>query len=283
MKNELDLSKTVPIFLHGDDAECHRRRSFLVCAWGSVLLHVNPWDSKLLIYAGSNSQCIDQTYNTLNAWIAWSLIELLTGEYLSTDPWGRALSLPGGRARSGPIAGGWRAILCVHKGDEKYIQKTYGMYTSWVSENVCWLCRASRKPGSEYMYTAHGLHAPHRSTMVSTDEFVQTVCRPNSFVCIPGFDVSLLAHDYLHVVDLAVIPDCEAVVLSKFLRMVSLRVAQQNPEDEHAAIRAAMFVGLVEMRDAISFHANHSGVLTDENVRRLQEGNYLFHASLNCC
>lgn len=164
MKNELDLSKTVPIFLHGDDAECHRRRSFLVCAWGSVLLHVNPWDSKLLIYAGSNSQCIDQTYNTLNAWIAWSLIELLTGEYLSTDPWGRALSLPGGRARSGPIAGGWRAILCVHKGDEKYIQKTYGMYTSWVSENVCWLCRASRKPGSEYMYTAHGLHAPHRST-----------------------------------------------------------------------------------------------------------------------
>ena len=73
----MDLQKTIPIVLHGDDAECHRRRFFC-----------SPWDSKLVVYAGDNSQSCAETYAVLDQWLVWSLVELLLGQYLDVDPWG---------------------------------------------------------------------------------------------------------------------------------------------------------------------------------------------------
>ncbi|CAJ1340374.1 unnamed protein product, partial [Effrenium voratum] len=67
-RSQLDLNRTIPIFIHGDDAESHRRRSFMV------------------------------------------------------------------------VAGGWKAVLACHKGDEAYLQKAYNMVTTWNSESVCWRC-----------------------------------------------------------------------------------------------------------------------------------------------
>ena len=84
----MDLTRAVPIVIHGDDAECHRRRSFMVVTWGSVVVHASPWDSKLVVYAGDNSQCCAETYAVLDQWLIWSLVELLLGHYLDVDPWG---------------------------------------------------------------------------------------------------------------------------------------------------------------------------------------------------
>ena len=86
---DLDLGMTVPILIHGDDAESHRRRSFMVLTFGSAVIHATPWDSKLVCYVGDNSQCCDETYSVLDAWVAWSLVELMLGHYLDVDPWGR--------------------------------------------------------------------------------------------------------------------------------------------------------------------------------------------------
>ena len=86
---DLDLAKTCPLVIHGDDAECHRRRSFLVVTWGSATVHATPWDSKFLIYVGDNSACDNETYSTLDMWTTWSLLELQLGRWLDIDPWGR--------------------------------------------------------------------------------------------------------------------------------------------------------------------------------------------------
>ena len=88
----MDLHRTIPLVLHGDDAESHRRRSFMVVTVGSSVVHASPWDSKLVCYVGDNSQCGDECYSVLDAWVTWSLIELLLGHYLDIDPWGRPFS-----------------------------------------------------------------------------------------------------------------------------------------------------------------------------------------------
>ena len=80
---------TLPLLIHGDDAESHRRRSFMVLTFGSALVHATPWDSKLVCYVADNSQCSDECYSVLDTWVAWSLVELLLGHYLDIDPWGK--------------------------------------------------------------------------------------------------------------------------------------------------------------------------------------------------
>ena len=84
--------RTIPLLLHGDDAEVHRRRSFMVLTVGSAVVNANPWESKLLVYVGDNSQCISETYSSLDAWVCWSLVELLCGHYLDVDPWGQPMN-----------------------------------------------------------------------------------------------------------------------------------------------------------------------------------------------
>lgn len=128
----------MPIFVHGDDAESHRRRSFCVVSWGSCLTHGSPYDTRFVIYAGDNNRCFDASYQALDAWVVWSLQELLIGEWAQTDPWGQPMQ----RSKHGPIANGWRACLVVHKGDESYLAKAYKTTNTWVSHDICMLCKA---------------------------------------------------------------------------------------------------------------------------------------------
>ncbi|CAE7210730.1 unnamed protein product, partial [Symbiodinium necroappetens] len=256
--------------------------------------------------------------------------------------------------KSGPIANGWRAVLVFHKGDEKYLQKVYGMVNSATSKNVCFVCQATTDGGSPNLYTHHGPSAPHRQTMFSTADFIRFGCRDNPFIRYPGFHVTMICGDWLHVMDLAVVPDAcgsallelsensvvwpgstqderlqhaytcfvaeckasnvraqpiyvpsmhavpahgdafpsiaqkhlngaEAFILAKWLMGVTLRVAHANPGDRHAALRAAVFCNLVHMREAISIekHGNRFVTLSEPNLRKLQQANFLFHAALN--
>ena len=48
-------------------------------------------------------------------------------------------------------------------------------------------------------------------------------------------------------------------------------------------LRAAVFCNLVDMREAISIdkYGNRHATLSDANVQKLQQANFLFHAALN--
>lgn len=159
---DTDLEKVVPLVIHADDAESHRRRSFCVMTMASVLVgNASPWDSRMLLYVTDNQHCVDETWDTLDAWVCWSLLELSLGRWLGSDPYGNHLESR--EAVSGSLlAGGYRAVLVCHKGDQKYIQRAYHMQNSWVSDVVCWHCRATRT--GQNCYTQHGKFAPHRGT-----------------------------------------------------------------------------------------------------------------------
>ena len=162
---DIDLTKVIPLVIHADDAESHRRRSFCISTLASALVGgCSPWDSRMLLYVTDNQHCVDATWDTLDAWVVWSLTELSLGSWLDTDPWGNPM--PQRQSKAGmPLAGGYRGVLVCHKGDQKYIQRAYHMTGSWVSECICWYCRATRT--GENCYTLHGKHAPHRGTRVS--------------------------------------------------------------------------------------------------------------------
>ena len=159
----------------------------------------------MLLYATDNSRSCTETFDTLDTWVVWSLIELQHGQFMTVDPWQNPINRP-----QGPIAGPYRAVLVNLKGDEKFIQKVLKLKTSWVSQNVCSVCRAAKSDA--LIYTSFGKHAPHRGTCLDTRQFIEEACRPGPWPRLPGFHISLVTFDWLHIVDLAIIPECSASV-----------------------------------------------------------------------
>lgn len=162
---DTDLAKVVPLIVHADDADSHRRRSFCICTLSSALIgQCSPWDARMLLYVTDNQHCTDETWDTLDAWVCWSLCELSLGVWQNKDPFGNPM--PSRESKEGKwLASGYRGVLVCHKGDQKYIQRAYHMQGSWVSNYVCWHCRATRS--GPMCYTLHGKHAPHRPTKAS--------------------------------------------------------------------------------------------------------------------
>ncbi len=212
LAQETDLSKCIPLIIHGDDAESHRRRSFMVCSFASVLnIGCSPWESRFVMYCLDNARSCDSTIDTCDTWLVWSLAELIAGRWFPRGPWNE--EMPSRLNRSGQlIANGYRGIPVFHRGDEKYMQKCYHMATSWVSERVCWSCHASRLSTSDLLYTTFGPNAKHRTTLIGPTEFIEKISRRNAWVQLPGFHTDMLCYDLLHVFDLTLVPDAAASV-----------------------------------------------------------------------
>ena len=157
-----DLSKTIPILIHGDDADSHRRRTFGLVTFGSAVCHGEFWDCRVPVYVVDNHQTTSETTAVLDTWLAYSLTELQCGHFLDRGPFGEELP-----DRTGLIAGGWRGVYVIHKGDEKWMQKCFKTLHSAVGNFVCIGCKATAS--GQGVYTEHGPTASHRATILSTE------------------------------------------------------------------------------------------------------------------
>lgn len=209
LRQDCDLDYVIPLVVHGDDAEVHRRRSFMVTTFGSGLTAGAVWDTKFLCYCTDNSRVTHEGITTLDTWLSWSLLELSLGHFLDHDPFGREHP-PHNRGRCGKIVGPYTAVLVIHKGDEKYIQKVYQMTSGATSKFVCFTCRAEKT--GRNVYTTYGPQAPHRRTLLDTPTFIETGCGTQGWTRLPGWHISCLANDWLHVCDLAITPESAASV-----------------------------------------------------------------------
>ena len=117
---------------------------------------------------------------------------------------------PHDRGHVGRVIGPYIGVLVGLKGDEKFIQRTLKLIASPISDEVCMYCKASQSGTN--IYALHGAGAPHRSTLVSNEQFFTTGCHSNSWLRLPGFHISRVFLDWLHLVDLALIPECSASV-----------------------------------------------------------------------
>jgi hypothetical protein len=202
---DCQLQYCIPLLFHGDDADSHRRRSFYTCTISSPLCsQSNSWDSRILLCTIDNSRALTETYDTIDAWLVHGLTELQEGRFLTVDPWGRTYD----RGFAGRVCGPYIGILAAFKGDEKFVQRALKVNASPVGEGVCMYCKASQH--GRYMYTYHGQFASHRSTLVSNTDFIRSGCRMNAWVRLPGFHLSRVLLDWLHLVDLCLTPECSA-------------------------------------------------------------------------
>ena len=195
----------VPLVIHGDDADSHRRRSFCVLTLSSATCRGCPFDTKYLLYCVDNSHACTETWDVLDTWLTWSLVECQMGQFMTVDPWQRPIDRPAGR-----VAGRYTGVLVSLKGDEKWLQRVLKLKNSWVSEHVCPICRASKRGVNTYSTFCPG--AKHRATMLTNEEFVTETAQNPPWVRLPGFHVQMLHFDWLHVVDLSITPECCASV-----------------------------------------------------------------------
>ena len=207
LTEDIDLSKVFPILCHGDDADSHRRRSFTVLTIGSPLSRGrSSWDERFLIYVMDVNRSVPETYDCLDAWVVHPLTELQEGRFMTVDAYGQ----PYERSLSGPICGPYRGVLLALKGDQKYLQRALKLTTSWVSDRCCMYCDTGTSGPN--LYTFFGEHAPHRATLKTTHDFIVNGSRPNYWVRCPGFDISMVFTDWLHLVDVALTPEIAASV-----------------------------------------------------------------------
>ena len=212
---EVNLDYVVPLIIHGDDADAHRRRSFLVTTLGTPFVDGSLWDSRYLLYCLDNSRATSDTVKTLDQWVVWSLLELQQGFFFDRDPYGQPYARHDA-GRKGPIANKYRGVLAVHKGDEKYLQKVYCMTKSAVSHKVCFVCEATQS--GQNISSTYGPHAPHRATLMSTEQFIVGACGQQAWTRLPGWSVSTIVFDWLHLVDLCIVPECAASVTCLYLQ-----------------------------------------------------------------
>lgn len=211
---EINLQYVFPIIVHGDDADVHRRRSFCAVTIGTPFADGrSSWDCKFLTYIVDVNKMLPESFDTLDAWMVYGLMELQEGRFFDVDIYDK----PYARGFVGSVCGPYRGVLVALKGDQKFLQRALKLTTSWNSERVCMYCGATS--AGHMLYCAFGPGAPHRNTLVTTVNFMQHGCKPNSWIRLPGWDLELVLADWLHIVDLAITPEMAASVTSTILNM----------------------------------------------------------------
>ena len=182
----------------------------MVTSFASLVVgNCSPFDNRYVTYCVDNNRACPETLDCLDSWLAWSYTELMNEKWVEHGPWSEALPSRSGKGGK-LIAGGYRGILCVMRGDEKFVQKAFHMRVSWVSEQVCWMCCASRVRDSLNLYTYFGPGATHRLSLISLSDFISDISKGCAWIRVPGFQPEMLFYDFLHVFDLTVVPDAAA-------------------------------------------------------------------------
>ena len=81
------MSYIVPIELHGDDADAHRRRTFLVVSWQSAVTKGATIDCIFPAYCVDNNQATEETASQLDMALVWSLQQMSAGTLFEHDHW----------------------------------------------------------------------------------------------------------------------------------------------------------------------------------------------------
>ncbi|OLP95623.1 hypothetical protein AK812_SmicGene22238 [Symbiodinium microadriaticum] len=115
-----ELMYVIPLEVHGDDAELHKRRSFSISTVSSALTTGSTWDHKLLLSCFDNSAAGESTSSEIDCWICWGLVCASAGKYLDHDWHGRKFDetyMPQLAKKAGrSIAGDFRFVFAGHKG-----------------------------------------------------------------------------------------------------------------------------------------------------------------------
>ncbi|CAE7614253.1 unnamed protein product, partial [Symbiodinium necroappetens] len=105
----------------------------------------------------------------------------------------------------------------------------------------------SRMDGGEFSHSTKEMRSMFKR-MMNTAEFIQYGCKANPWIQLPGFHPSMVVFDWLHVVDLALIPDSAASCLIELTEVPLEQGGIFAGSDQNERLRAAYVDFIAECR-----------------------------------
>ena len=193
-------SNTLAIGLHGDGVPYTKKDSIEIISW-NFLSH--PSGDRIPITAISKKYVGPNTWHAVMKVIAWSFRVLSLGVVFSRDPDGDEWDCRRHLAAGSTLA--CRALLLQVRGDWPFLRALFS-FPAWNSPRICWKCAAALE--GPCAYTSTSLAAPWRQERLSDFDFLQSLrdqqIQVSPLLQLPGFRLSYVVLDWLHIVDLGV-------------------------------------------------------------------------------
>jgi hypothetical protein len=203
---KLPFAETLCLGLHGDGVPYTKSDSLEILSFNFLSFPtanrfpITAISKKYLCHCGCKGR---HTWNAILLVFAWSIKMLITGLV--------SHFLPDGSEWVSDIkhlAAGTRLIcragLLQCRGDWPFLRTLFS-FPSWSSESICWLCKANKTDKS---YKDCSTTATWRQNRYGPAEFLQCLrnvgVEINPLFSIPGFQLSYIVLDWLHIVDLGV-------------------------------------------------------------------------------
>ena len=168
----IDINTCVPLGLHGDGAPfaAKMRDSLEQFSWNFA---ASPESGRIPFTAIPKSCTAETTFDAIFEIFSWSMSALLNGAMPvcrhDGSPW--CSSDAGTRVQEAGQALGFKGCLIQIRGDWAFYKQAFNV-PSWSSEEICWLCRATRSIGSELDFRKCGLDAKWRQKRYGPTEFL---------------------------------------------------------------------------------------------------------------
>ena len=206
----LDCNTTVAIGMHGDGVPFTKHDSLEVLSFNCLAqpsgnrVPFTGVSKAFLCQCGCKGKC---TWDALLAVFLWSMQSLCLGTFPCRGPGDQPF--PEGSDRSKQAGKPLRvcALLEQVRGDWPFLRGLFAL-PSWSSEHICWKCMANK---SDRNYKDTSAAASWRGSRYVPGEFLRVLQREglsaSPAISCPGFDLSMVVLDWLHIVDLGVAQD----------------------------------------------------------------------------
>ena len=203
----LQLAETLAVGLHGDGVPYTKKESLEIISF-NFLNH--PQGERIPLTALSKKIATTATWECVFHVVAWSMRMLFTGVVARFLPNGQEWANRHKRKQYKGDSLPCRALLLQVRADWPFLRQLF-CFPSWSSRRICWKCTAELEAGSERSYEITHAGARWRQERIDDAVFLRHVQDQGGQLCpllsLPGFSLSHVLLDWLHVVDLGVSAD----------------------------------------------------------------------------
>ena len=212
-----DPERFIPLRLFGDDVAVTKNISLECVNVASVFSSALPaMLAKIISLTIPLGEITKDGLFMLYDILRWSIAVMLDGHWPEKDPFGQHWPRRSYRAVKGasrdPLASGYRFVVCEILGDWKWVRECLSMPYWYGKKACCHTCRALKVLGTDVSFVDFRSKIPLRTHA----EYIGHFDEAPPFARLPGFHISMVRGEYMHLVCLGV---GHVVVASMFLEL----------------------------------------------------------------
>ncbi|CAE7362648.1 unnamed protein product [Symbiodinium sp. CCMP2592] len=233
----LQVAETIALGLHGDGVPYTKKESLEIISFNFLAM---PSGDRLPCTAVSKKFATAETWTVIMNITSWSLRMLFMGAVSTKLPdgsgWLSREKRKYFRKHGDQLAG--RALLLQVRGDWPFLRQLF-QFPSWSSESICWKCRAMNVDTSNPLsFRICNSGAAWRRNRLSDVDFLTELRAAGGslspLLSLPGFVLSCVVLDWLHIVDLGVGAD---VIGNLFWLLITSNVYFPGSNKEQRLVR----------------------------------------------